>query len=161
MKLGVTGHCNIPPTAIRYVEKEVTRLINRYAPITGLSSLAAGADLLFALSVLKSGNRLHALIPCLKYELTHVAADLSLYQRILIQASKVEVLPFESPCEEAFLRAGHSLVDQADVLIAIWDGEKNEVIGGTASVVAYAREISKPVVVVWPEGSSRTCRPIT
>jgi len=156
MKLGVTGHRNIPPSAIPHIRAEMMEIIGRYAPITGLSSLAAGADQLFALSILKTGNRLHVLIPCKKYELTHQDADLLLYQRFLVQAENVEMFPFELPCEEAFFYAGQRLVDHSDLLIAVWDGKRADGVGGTADVVAYARKSDKPVTVIWPMGVSRT-----
>lgn len=40
------------------------------------------------------------------------------------------------------------MVDKADELYAVWDG-------GTADVVAYAREHGTPVRVIWPDGAQR------
>ena len=39
-------------------------------------------------------------------------------------------------------------VDGSDVLIAVWDGEPARGRGGTAEVVAYARSLGKPVVLI-------------
>ena len=47
------------------------------------------------------------------------------------------------------------MVDTSRVLVAVWDGQSARGLGGTADVVAYARERGKPVTVIWPEGASR------
>ena len=46
------------------------------------------------------------------------------------------------------------MVDQADELYAVWDGKPARSYGGTADV-AYAREHSTPVRVIWPDGAQR------
>ncbi len=43
------------------------------------------------------------------------------------------------------------MVDQADYLLAVWDGEP----AGTADVVLYAQGKGIPVAVFWPEGARR------
>jgi hypothetical protein len=47
------------------------------------------------------------------------------------------------------------MVDGADELYAVWDGKPARAYGGTADVVAYARERATPVRVIWPEGARR------
>jgi hypothetical protein len=47
------------------------------------------------------------------------------------------------------------VVDPSDVLVAVWDGEPARRLGGTADVVAYARERGVPAIVIWPEGATR------
>ena len=43
------------------------------------------------------------------------------------------------------------MVDHCDVVIAIWDGEPSHGVGGTAEIVAYAREQNRPLIRIWPE----------
>ena len=50
---------------------------------------------------------------------------------------------------------GRAVVDRSSVLVAVWDGQPSRGLGGTADVVAYARERGVPVEVIWPEGASR------
>jgi hypothetical protein len=50
---------------------------------------------------------------------------------------------------------GPPMVDQADELYAVWDGKPARSFGGTADVVAYAREHGTPVRVIWPDGAHR------
>jgi hypothetical protein len=40
-------------------------------------------------------------------------------------------------------------------LCAVWDGLPARGYGGTADVVAYARQHGKPVHVIWPAGARR------
>ena len=51
--------------------------------------------------------------------------------------------------------AGKVVVDRSSVLLAVWDGQPSRGLGGTADVVAYARQRGVPVTVIWPEGASR------
>jgi hypothetical protein len=47
------------------------------------------------------------------------------------------------------------VVEASELLVAVWDGEPARGLGGTADVVAYAREGAIPVEVIWPEGATR------
>ncbi len=40
-------------------------------------------------------------------------------------------------------------------LSCLADGEPARAFGGTADVVAYAREICRPVTIIWPDGATR------
>ena len=51
--------------------------------------------------------------------------------------------------------ASELMIDTADELYAVWDGEPARGYGGTADVVAYARGCGKPVSVFWPDGAQR------
>jgi hypothetical protein len=69
--IGVTGHQNIPSEALIFVQEGIADVIRWFDGLfTGVSSLAAGADQLFADTLLRSGGRLYALIPCRGYEKT-------------------------------------------------------------------------------------------
>ena len=51
--------------------------------------------------------------------------------------------------------ASVEMLKDADLLIAVWDGLPARGLGGTADVVAYARDHGIPVSVIWPEGARR------
>jgi len=53
------------------------------------------------------------------------------------------------------MAASKLMVDEADELYAVWDGKPARGYGGTADVVAYAREHGTPVRVIWPDGARR------
>jgi len=40
------------------------------------------------------------------------------------------------------------VVDNCDVLIALWDGEAPQKTGGTADIVEYAKKKKRPVIVI-------------
>ena len=105
--VGVTGHQDIPAAASAFIEEGVVRVLRPLRrDFTGVSSLAAGADQLFAEIVLRLGGRLHAVIPCRGYQNTftddgHVKA----FRRLLESADLVETLEYSGPSEEAFLES--------------------------------------------------------
>ncbi|NJP95187.1 hypothetical protein HCN51_38110 [Nonomuraea sp. FMUSA5-5] len=56
---------------------------------------------------------------------------------------------------ESPMAAGARMLDDADVLFAVWDGQPARGYGGTADVVAEARRQGVSVRVIWPEGARR------
>jgi hypothetical protein len=56
------------------------------------------------------------------------------------------------------MAASTFMLGRADHLWAIWDGRPARGYGGTADVVAYARENGLPVRVIWPDGAHRDWR---
>ncbi|MGA5285910.1 hypothetical protein [Streptomyces pseudogriseolus] len=119
-------------------------------PLEALTSLAAGADQLFADIALANGVPVTAVIPGTDYEAgLGDAATLRAYRRILRSCAKQERLPPEPTREEAYLAAGRWIVDHADHLVAVWDGLPARGIGGTGDVVEYARRTGVPVTVLW------------
>ena len=55
---------------------------------------------------------------------------------------------FEEARKEAFEKAGRHIVNHCDVLIAIWDGEKSQGIGGTQDIIEYANTKNRPVIII-------------
>ena len=49
---------------------------------------------------------------------------------------------------EAFQAAGQWIVDRADILLAVWDGQPARSMGGTTETVEYARARRKQVVLI-------------
>ena len=47
------------------------------------------------------------------------------------------------------------MIEEADELLAVWDGKPARGYGGTADVVQAARKRDLPVIVIWPEGAER------
>ncbi len=122
----------------------------------GVSSLAAGADQLFAAIVLRLGGHLHAVIPCAHYELSFAGPeDRARFFELLAKAETTETLDHPEPSEEAYLDAGQRVADRSQILIAVWDGKPSRGKGGTADIVQYARDRGIQVSVVWPPGLAR------
>jgi hypothetical protein len=155
-RVGVTGHQNLPAEAITPITTAVHAILaDASSPLIGYSSLAEGADQLFATLVLNARGTLHAVIPSAGYDSTFDIATLPKYRALLAAADAVTQLPFDKPQEAAYDAAGRYVVDSIDILIAIWDGKAARGVGGTADAVAYAQAKNVLVHVIWPEGLVR------
>jgi hypothetical protein len=116
----------------------------------GLSSVAEGGDQLFISEVRALGMSWHAILPLPKAEFANdfPAAEWTVVEGILNQAENVRVITENGTREDAYLDCGMATVDGADVLLAVWDGEPARGRGGTAEVVAYARSLGKPLILI-------------
>ena len=155
MKIGVSGPQKMPPEAYSFASDAINDLLRNRNDVVGICSLAAGADQLFAKAIIDHGHQLHVVVPCENYGSTFDAEGLSLYEDLLASAVSNEKLDFDSPSEEAFYAAGKRVTYLADELIAVWDGEVSQGLGGTADIVAYARKLDKAVHIIWPDGVKR------
>ena len=154
-RIGVTGHHNLPYDAVDFVTQGIRDLLERHDRIDGYSSLAAGADQIFATEVLTAGGRLHVVIPSADYDTTLDGEDLVLYNQLLASAFETTQLHFGAPGEDAYEAAGRWIATESELLIAVWDGQPARGRGGTADTVAYARALDREVNVIWPDGVTR------
>lgn len=154
--VGCTGHQQMPDEAVSHATSELRTSLKAIPDLVGLTSLAAGADQLFAETVLAVGGQLHVKIPSRRYEESfETPTQVAPYQRLLAAAAVAEVLDFDEPSEQAFYAAGKAVVDECDLLLAVWDGQAAKGLGGSADVVQYARAQGTPVRVIWPDGVRR------
>jgi hypothetical protein len=151
MKIGITGHQHLPNQQTwNWVSREIQRIISvsgSSAELVGYSSLAVGADQLFAELILAVGGRLSVVLPFADYERTFeskLARDS--YYTLLDKAYTVESIHSCKSDEEAFFTAGKRVVTLCDVLVAVWNGKKAQGLGGTADVVHFARDVNKEVM---------------
>jgi len=155
-RIAVSGHRGLPAGTATLVDKAIRAALAEHAPeVTGLSCLADGADQIFGRAVADLGGRLEAVISAEMYRDALPNAAHAQYDDLLARAVSVHRLPFAEPTAEAYMAAGQLMVDQADELYAVWDGQPARGYGGTADVVAYAREQGRPVQVIWPAGAHR------
>jgi hypothetical protein len=155
-RVGITGHRDLPDPTCRLVSAAIANELGRLDSIAGISSLAEGADQIFAEHVLEVGGALTAVIPSAHYARSFAtSAGKATYRRLRAKATEVIELPFRSPSNEAYWAAGQRVVALAEVLLAVWDGTPSRGVGGTAEVVAFAGERGVPTTVLWPPGSRR------
>ncbi|MBQ0855593.1 hypothetical protein J8N05_46380 (plasmid) [Streptomyces sp. BH-SS-21] len=154
-RIGVTGHRAIPVAALPSVRSGIRRQLSD-GGVRAISSLAAGADQLFADIALDSGIPVTAVIPGMDHE-AHLDDDAarSVYRRILSSCADRVDLPLEPTHEQAYFAAGRWIVDHCDLLVAVWDGRPARGLGGTGDVVAYAHRQGVPVAIMWPRGIER------
>lgn len=155
IRIGVTGHQELPRSSIDYITLGIREVLTAYDETIGLSSLAAGADQLFAEELLAVGGRLHAIIPAYGYSATLDKRDAANYERLLAAAVRVTRLPFLVPTDAAYQAAGRWIAEHSDLLIAVWDGQPARGLGGTADAVAHAHRLNRDVRVIWPTGTTR------
>ena len=67
-------------------------------------------------------------------------------KKLLSRATSIRYLPPTETRAEAYEQVGRYIVDQCDVLIALWDGKPAAGRGGTAEIVQYARDTKCPLI---------------
>ncbi len=132
-------------------------MISAAGAVMGNTSLAPGADQIFADAILDHAQQLVAVLPvfCGHVELEDGAKPD--FDRLCARACEIIRVKGDTP-DDAFMRAGKRVVDESDQMIFVWDGAPSRGLGGTADVVGYARERRKQGVILDP--ISRTITPL-
>ena len=155
-RIAISGHRGLPSPTARLVDQALRAALAERAPqVTGLSCLADGTDQIFARAVTDLGGTLEAVIPATDYRERLPAESHPQYDELVARAVAVHRLPFTESTPQSHMAASELMLDQADELYAVWDGKPARGYGGTADVVAYAREHGIAVRVIWPDGAER------
>lgn len=158
LHVGVTGHRlnRISQHQLDLITPQIEPLLAHLASASRciepvlLSNLAEGSDRHLARLGLRVGYTLHAVLPRPRDEYARGfrnSASRREYRALLGDAARVTEL--RGPLGVAgrcYLRAGHALLDQADLLLALWDGAPSRGTGGTADVVDEAVRRRIPVL---------------
>jgi hypothetical protein len=122
-----------------------------------ISSLAEGADRIVAAAALATGFGLEAVLPFSEddYIADFGAPDSRAdFEELLDQATSVFVLDGDAnERPRAYEAAGFVMLANIDVLVAIWDGDEVNNIGGTAQIVSRAIADGIPIVWIAPANS--------
>lgn len=159
--VGFTGHRQLAdPAGVRAAITTILGELQREAPGEWIaqSSVAEGADLLFVQTALdlKLGWEAVLPLPLVDFARDFTPERWAEIQLLLNRAEHLEVAAEPGSRDEAYLTGGFEIVNNSDVLLAVWDGQPARGKGGTADVVAYARAMGRPVVILNPE--SKTVR---
>lgn len=175
IRVGVTGHRRIDdPEAVSAAVRDVLgRVRERFAAIgdasavgagraatrlEAVSPLAEGADRIVARAVLEEAGA--ALAVPLPFPAEDFATDFAApaskaeFEELLARATGVEVMPPAATRDEGLERAGRWVVEHSDVLLALWDGAPSRGRGGSAEIVAYARQRGLPVYWIRTNGGA-------
>jgi hypothetical protein len=156
--IAITGHRRLNEPEV--VRAQLTQLLAdykaRYPATVALSALAAGADSIFAEEAIKLQIPLRYVLPfeLNVYEEDFSVSELSILRALLAHNQQayeiVSTLKDTMPeaKNEAYMAVGKRLVDECDVLVAVWDGQPAAGKGGTGDVVAYARRQGKVVHII-------------
>jgi hypothetical protein len=141
-------------------QHEVDAALYRDEPplLTLHSALAEGADRIGAQAALASSRwQLHAVLP---YSAEEYRRDFEgagagkdaprEFLRLLEHAEHVTVLDGRPGTWEAYVPLARTLVESADLVIAVWDGRAASGPGGTGNVVRMARNEDVPVIRITP-----------
>jgi|SRR5450755_1135646 hypothetical protein len=155
-RIAISGHRSLPSPTTSLIDKAIRAALAEHAPdLTGISCLADGADQIFARAVTDLGGKLEVIIPATEYRSGLPAEAHPEYDELLGLAIDARHLPFTESTAESHMTASKLMIDTADELYAVWDGQSARAYGGTADVVTYAREHGTPVHVIWPDGAQR------
>ena len=151
--VGFTGHRQLNDEAgVERAMRDILTGLRKEAGVEwlALSSVAAGSDILFARSALALGMGWEAVLPLPAAEFRNdfADADWNDVEALLAKAEHVRVIGERGHREDAYLDGGMETVNHCDVLLAVWDGEPSRGRGGTAEIVAYARELCRPLILV-------------
>ncbi|NLO20394.1 MAG: ATP-binding protein [Syntrophomonadaceae bacterium] len=170
LRIGISGHINLDPNQMENLKQAVQEAIdfieqqfpNRY--LTVFSPLAIGSDRLVARELLKKENsRLIAVLPVPQeeyifdfgltddYWVDPKGAELRKEFKYWLSERATEIInipPLPSR-KEAYLRAGYFIAEHSDVMIVVWDGQRNLESSVTAQIVARAEKLHKPLCHVW------------
>lgn len=123
--------------------------LNKLRPSTVITGMALGWDTAIAGAAYTLGIPYIAAVPFKGQEKMWHEDSKDLYNFLLRKANKVVYVCDEGYDPWKMQKRNEWMVDNADVILALWDGSK----GGTSNCVAYA-EGKKPVVNCWSEYES-------
>ena len=159
VRIAVTGHRFFDEAAAAYITAHVGAVLDEAtagAAVRVVTSLAEGADQLVAQEAVRRGIPVEVIVPAAGYaESLAGAADRRRYQELLTRAASVRTLDHRRPTPQAYLDAGLVMLAGADRLIAVWDGAPARGTGGSAQIVARARELQLDLHVIWPPDYDR------
>ncbi len=149
--VGFTGHRRLtdPAASARALRRAFDDLASHTgARLVGVSSIASGADTLFAEELARRDSPWLLLLP---FALETFRNDFepdewARVEAVLPRALSTQIEPRTEHRDDAYLACGHRTVDESDVLIALWNGDPAAGVGGTGDVVAYARAQQKPLL---------------
>lgn len=119
-----------------------------------ISPLAEGADRLVAQEVLFFNGcpGINEMLVVLPLEIHDYMNDFKTieskmeFEELTDLAREIVTLKEAPTRKDAYYQVGKYVVDECNVLIAIWDGEPSRGKGGTAEIVDYAKSIGREVV---------------
>ncbi|HXQ97687.1 MAG TPA: hypothetical protein VN774_04515 [Candidatus Limnocylindrales bacterium] len=151
LAIGFSGHRNLPDEnrsreAIRRILAEWKSKVP--GVVYGVSSTAAGGDLLFAETCMELNLPLRIFLPFPreKFRADFDDATWRRAEKVMAAALSVEVTGASETPDELYYECGIETVQQSRLLIALWDGAPSQGLGGTADIVAFARDQGRPVI---------------
>ncbi len=155
--VGFTGHRRLKhEQAIAQVLREVIASLQQDVgcDLVGRSSIASGADTLFAEACLAANVKWIAQLPFpeAEFKKDFSEADWVRARALLDRAERIEISSQSAERPRGYLDCGLATVDGSDLMVAVWDGQAPRGPGGTAQIVEHARSVQKPLILISPDG---------
>ena len=149
LKIGITGHRNfLNQTDVKTeIGLGIHYFLQEDATLVGITALASGADTIFAHEIIEAGGSLSIILPFdeqeYKKDFEHKESRKEFETLLNRNRSNIIVNNAALPQNKeernkAYLDVGKRIVDEADILLAVWDGEPPEGVGGTGDIVSYS-----------------------
>src|ERR1700686_4438738 len=151
LAIGFTEHRHLPDeTKSRAVIRKILlEWIDKVQGVVyGVTSAASGGDLLFAETCIELNLPIRIFLPVPKEKFREDFDDSSWdrAEGVFQKALSVEVTGAGEKLTERYYECGIETVQQCQLLIALWDGEPSQGLGGTADMVHFAKEQARPVI---------------
>ncbi|WP_067689369.1 hypothetical protein [Actinoplanes awajinensis] len=153
IRIGVTGHIGLEPSARRLIRGAIVKELRKHRPVHGVTCLADGADRIFAEAVRACRGTFEAVLPV--PEIGAAPEEDRDLRDLLRHATDVTKITVPGLPELSYEAASREVVERCDLLLAVWDGSPEGARGGTAETVAFAVSRGKTVERIWPEGARR------
>lgn len=141
--IAITGHRDISKRTVDAAKWWICRIAQKYPEATIITGGALGTDMLVATLAIKAGLRSKVYLP-FEFE-THTArwnAASKANLRWIFDRSEVRVVGSNQYSTQLYFRRNERMVDDADLVIAFWDGRED---GGTVGCIKYAQHKHKQV----------------
>jgi hypothetical protein len=171
IKIGITGHRLLTNEQIKKVtpvlEDTIAHILfecrekDPAASFIAITPLAEGADTLFAQVAKSFGLQLQVILPFEKGEyIKHFSTSEKRreFEEMLNTVKEADITELNSvlskELDDLYLEVGKEVVNRSDYLVAVWNEDEAKGKGGTADIVAYAKDRHKQIRIINPGAGS-------
>ena len=156
INVAITGHRDLKKDKFHLYKEQIILVLKdlkrKYpdSEIQILSGMAEGADIIGAQAALESGCKLVAVLPMPRedfiqtFTINNTAESAVTFEDTLSKADKIIDLSkmhiSTNDIDDAYIRLGVYLIENSQMMIALWNGIYSGNPGGTSSVVKFALE---------------------
>ena len=152
--MGGFGHRQLEGSqALPYVQLSCHRILvalaARYPRLKAVSSLASGADTVFAQCAKALAIPQEFILPFAQFEADFTDAEtLARYQRLQEGNRTIQRLAFPERDQRAYRKSMETVVFRSHLLIAAWDGRCSGSPGGTWQAVSLCERLGRSLVQI-------------
>jgi uncharacterized phage-like protein YoqJ len=125
-----------------FIKAAMYNWLDENKPEKIISGMALGVDQIWAICGIRRNIPVIAAIPCANHSSKWPKKSQELYEMILgLRGVSTHFVSSEPYSIFSMQERNRWMVDNSDILVAVWDGSK----GGTANCVEYAKEAGKEI----------------